>query len=246
MISELAGADFMINSVESKMLWWHFNSDSTDLKAMEPGSCGQAHKLHDNVDPTQRGDLLFIFKSLGYLGIDWFHHAGIDVVIALRGRAEQCGWYEWVEGAFEPFCGPAFLKPQKSAFNSHCSPENEAPWDGQFYSKRTSKIHTTWAHEWETRTGPECLLCSQHWPTVVAGMGLWFLWTERLPLLFCTCKDYRVHLEYSGSKSYSTHHSEELPMVKDGMSLETVLSSLCGVLCYSTVSLVKWGLAQAF
>lgn len=109
MISELAGADFMINSVESKMLWWHFNSDSTDLKAMEPGSCGQAHKLHDNVDPTQRGDLLFIFKSLGYLGIDWFHHAGIDVVIALRGMAEQCGWYEWVEGAFEPFCGPAFL-----------------------------------------------------------------------------------------------------------------------------------------
>lgn len=121
MISELAGADFMINSVESKMLWWHFNSDSTDLKGLEPGSCGQAHKLHDNVDPTQRGDLL-IFISLAYLGIDLLHHAGIDFVTALWGMAEQCGWYEWVEGAFEPLSGPAFLKPQKSVFNRVTAP----------------------------------------------------------------------------------------------------------------------------
>lgn len=122
MISELAGADFMINSVESKMLWWHFNSDSTDLKALELGSCGQAHKLHDNVDPTQRRDLLFIFKSLAYHVIDLFPHAGIDIVTALRGMAERCRWYERVESAFEAFCGPVFLKSQKSAFNRVTAP----------------------------------------------------------------------------------------------------------------------------
>lgn len=49
----------------------------------ETDSRGQAHKLHDNVDPTQGGDLLFIFKSLAYLGIDVFHHPGRDIFIAL-------------------------------------------------------------------------------------------------------------------------------------------------------------------
>lgn len=63
MISELAGTDFMINSMESKMLRLHFNSCSTDLKVPETGSRGPAHKLHDNVDPTQGGDLL-LFSNL--------------------------------------------------------------------------------------------------------------------------------------------------------------------------------------
>lgn len=75
---------------------------------------------------------------------------------------------------WEPFCGPASPKPEKSAFDNHCSPENEGPQDGQFCSKRTSKMHTTWADEWEMRAAPECLLWGQRWPTIVASIGLWF------------------------------------------------------------------------
>lgn len=123
-MSELAGTDFMINSMESKMLWWHFNSWATDLKVSETGSRGLAHKLHDNVDPTQGGDLLFIFKSLAYLRIDVFHHAGRDIFIAFWAMAE---WYmpcEWAESAIRTL---SQLLPPGSHINQFTM-ESLLPW----------------------------------------------------------------------------------------------------------------------
>ena len=176
MISELAGADFMINSMESKMLWWHFNSCSTDLKVPETGSRGPAYKLHDNVDPTQGGDLLFIFKSLPYLGVAVFHHAGRDTFIALWATAEWDIWDELAESAISiPPLSRAYLKPHKSASDGVIAPlKTRVPRMKKFYCKRTSKIRRTWAHKWETRREPECLLWGQYGPINVTSMtSLW-------------------------------------------------------------------------
>lgn len=179
-MSELAGTDFMINSMESKMLWWHFNSWATDLKVSETGSRGLAHKLHDNVDPTQGGDLLFIFKSLAYLRIDVFHHAGRDIFIAFWAMAE---WYmqcEWAESAIRTL---SQLLPPRSHINQFTM-EPLLPWKcgslqwKHCISKKTRKMETTWAHEWEAQMVPGCLSWGQVrlYPAGSMTGWQWFSW----------------------------------------------------------------------
>lgn len=48
MISELAGTDFMINSTELKMLWWHLNSSSNHLKVPEMNPCTSLSTASNN------------------------------------------------------------------------------------------------------------------------------------------------------------------------------------------------------
>lgn len=72
-----------------------FNS-STDLKVPETGSRGPAHKLHDNVDPTQGGDLLLFSNLWHTLGKPCFIVQAETLFIACepwlndaRGMSEQ-------------------------------------------------------------------------------------------------------------------------------------------------------------